>query len=501
MSKKKDMLEQEKLQAMPKYERKKYIRNKREQEEKKKKIRNILLGIIGIIVFIGLICFSQYNKNQSLHKTYATIGENEISDMEYDFYYNMSTNSWINNNYSYLSNYGLDLEKSFSEQIYDKESNTTWLDFFISEADNFITDVYSLYDDANKNNFVEYEDTYNKYIENIKNYAKEKEYSYEEYIKTMYGTNITIKDFESFIKKYAIASAYDEYKYNEIENSITDKDIENKYNANKDNYNTYNYYMLSIDLEKYTEAEIENLKTKIETSISKINSIENFKTEAKTYLDENFLEENLEYTTFGLNKLPENEILRNWLNSNDRKNGDITSFIDKDNSTYYIVYFVNKFLDDSNTVNFKYIYKTYVEDSKDTEKTLTKTEALNEIQKIKDGFVNNENEDNFDTLMSENSYSGTSEYVTKDSLRVTKMAEWLFNGNRKQSDVEIFEDESTVYLIYFDSIEDPYYKVSIRNELISTKYSDFMKNIKINELKTIYNEKNQKEESSEEHQH
>jgi hypothetical protein len=485
MSKKKKLEEQEKLKNMTKYDRKKYLNAKSAKKEKLKKIKYIAISLVSIAAVVGLILLAKDSQRRIHYETYATVGENEISSLEFEYYYYMNVNNWISSNYNYLSYYGIDLNKSLAEQIKDSKTNETWEDYFKKNTQDFVANVFSIYDDAVKNNFTDWKEEYDEFIANAKSSAKASNMEYLEYLKAYYGENITEKDFENYTKKLCMVTAYDNSLYENFEKSVTDKEIEDIYNKNKNEYDTVDYLMFTMsvdDVSKATDEDKKALKDKVTNAVSEIKNKDIFLSQAKIYVkDDDFSEKSVFNKAIGISNVQYSDCSK-WLFDETRKEGDVISISNSNETTYYILYFINRKLDKEDTVNLRIIYQQFDKDveDKDDDKIVTQEEAEKVIKDIADKYtLNGANENTFNSLATQFGFTdgGLNKYVSKDALLIDSISNWAFDEKREEADIKQITDDDVVYLVYYIGNDIPYYKAVAKNNISQEKYEAYIKEI------------------------
>ncbi len=122
MAKKNTPETQTQQKAQTKYERKiearKQQKIKDQRQEKMTKAVAVLIGVVFIAVVAGSIAFSFMKKNAVLNQTYVKIGDHELTQLEYDYYYQSTVNNYLNSYASILPYFGLDTSRDFDEQEY-----------------------------------------------------------------------------------------------------------------------------------------------------------------------------------------------------------------------------------------------------------------------------------------------------------------------------------------------------------------------------------------------
>ena len=166
---------------------KKNIDKKIKQQNSKPKNKKILILIICIVLIIATLIpvVNHLKKDDKIldTKTYVTIGDNKytLTQTQYSFYYTLTINNFCSLYKDYLTQIGLDLSKDLSTQYYDATNKISWRDYFIELTNVLVQTTYSLYDNANSENYKNDNDNYyNSFLTSIKQDAKNQNISYEE---------------------------------------------------------------------------------------------------------------------------------------------------------------------------------------------------------------------------------------------------------------------------------------------------------------------------------
>ena len=201
MSKKEDTMNE---QTAPKtrYDRKMEARKKAAAKDKRDTLilKTICIIIIGAI--IGTIGYFSIKKvlevQAAINDPYVAVGEHQLTQLEYDYYFNSTVNNYINS-YSYYLNYiGLDVTQPFEEQQYSEDM--TWQEFFEQMTLDQIKQELALLDDAKANNF-EYDATeeYNEFVTTAKTTARESQMTTGRYYKSIFGDYATANNIKPFM--------------------------------------------------------------------------------------------------------------------------------------------------------------------------------------------------------------------------------------------------------------------------------------------------------------
>lgn len=543
---------------MTKYDLK--MQRRQEEERKAKKEKKIIKTgcILAVVICVCIAAWKFYDNYQEKHGPYITVGSHEIQKAEFDYYYYSSLNSFASTYGSYLSYFGLDTSKPLDQQQYS--DTMTWDDYFQQQAVNQLKNVYALTDEANEKGF-EYDASsdYDDMVTSIKSYAQQQGVSEDEYCKSVFGSDATLEGIKPYVEMSGLASAY----YNDVKDDIevTDDEINTYYDENKDNYDSVDYRVCKIEAdmpeeETETETVAESISETAAESTSKTAVTETqTETESETMSAEESeaaakAEEEAKAAAMAEAKAKADEMLSkikdeasfekvydkyasdktvdslntdkkkssisptdvaNWLFEADRQAGDTTVIEDTSNNAYYVVYFKDRYLDHTKTVDVRQILISADTASTDTAETAeTETAAAGETEtaetesaeaqeqakedakaaaKIKaeqilDDWKNGDaTEDSFAELA--NTYSDDSGSNTngglyeavKEGQMVTNFNDWCFDASRKAGDTGIVESDYGYHIIYFIGDDAEEWHVNIKDTITSNKLNDYMSNL------------------------
>ena len=419
---------------MTKYDLK--MQRRQEEERKAKKEKKIIKTgcILAVVICVCIAAWKFYDNYQEKHGPYITVGSHEIQKAEFDYYYYSSLNSFASTYGSYLSYFGLDTSKPLDQQQYS--DTMTWDDYFQQQAVNQLKNVYALTDEANEKGF-EYDASsdYDDMVTSIKSYAQQQGVSEDEYCKSVFGSDATLEGIKPYVEMSGLASAY----YNDVKDDIevTDDEINTYYDENKDNYDSVDYRVCKIEAdmpEEETESETEAQTETAAESISETaaeSTSETAVTETQTETESETMsaeeseaaakaEEEAKKAAMAAAKAKADEMLSkikdeasfekvydkyasdttvdslntdkkkssisptdvaNWLFDADRQAGDTTVIEDTANNAYYVVYFKDRYLDHTKTVDVRQILISADTASTDTAETAeTETAAAGETE-------------------------------------------------------------------------------------------------------------------------
>ena len=483
--------EEEMLKNMTKYDKKKYFKEKQLKKEKRDSRIFKCVASLVCVAIVGLFGYQIYES----HLPYMKIGDYEISDKEYNFYYTIATNSYISANSNYISYFGLDLEKSFDSQIMDSSTGKTWGDYFRENTDANIQEIYSSVILGKSEGYVceDLDNDVNDFVQSIKDVADEQELDFNDYLSQNFSSDMTEEDIREFAKNYIYSIDYCADHYNQIE--VSDEDVTNYYNENKNNYDKVDYMLYTLSKDSVSNVSdladdviSETIKTKadiingqIEDGGDYVETIYNSLDDDVTNKEEYASGEALTYKEGTYSSL--NSSVAEWLFDESRKANDYTMISDEDNSTYYFVKFLSRYLDESDTKDVRHILVSF---EKDDDNNLV--DGAEEIAKqkiddiLKEWESSDKTEETFATLATNysddtgsNSNGGLYEGLEEGST-VEEFNDWVFDSSRKEGDYDIVKTDYGYHLIYFIKTNIPYYRLSITNTLKSNSYDEWISN-------------------------
>lgn len=326
-----------------KYDRKMAERAmEKKKEERRLKIMKIVGGILCVAVVVAIVApiiSNAVKKQQALNGTYVKIGDHELSELEYDYYYYSAVNNYIGTYESFISYLGLDTSVDFDKQQYDE--TMTWKDYFDRMTVNEqIKPIFALLDEAQKNGFT-YDATedYDAYVASIQEAADNAGVSLSVYYKNYFGPYATTSNVEDFIKNGYIASAY--YEQMVADNAPTAEEVKAHYEENRNAYDQVDYKSIAFETPEFDEdatdeEKAKDLEDRQKQAEEALASIENGDT-----VDGFELTEGAKYAA-----VPSSAA--EWLFDDARAEGDIQVFTDDSTSNVYVVQFVKKFYDEAN---------------------------------------------------------------------------------------------------------------------------------------------------------
>ena len=121
-----------------------------QKEAKQLKLMSIaFIATLSVIVIVAAVFAGiQFVKTSGIreNKTVAvTIGGQEVSNAQLNYYYVDAVNQFVNNYGSMAAMFGFDLTKPLNEQVTNPETGATWADDFMQSAKSSAQEIFALY--------------------------------------------------------------------------------------------------------------------------------------------------------------------------------------------------------------------------------------------------------------------------------------------------------------------------------------------------------------------
>ena len=489
------------------------MERRRQLEAKKERSRKITIGVIAAIIICIVLAIGAkvYGKYQDVNGAYISIGDHEITKGEFDYYYNNSYYSYVNNYGQYISYFGLDTSKPLDQQSYS--DTMTWKDYFEEQAVNQMKTIYALKDAGEAEGFTyDTAEDVEKNVQSISDAADKSDMKVADYLTSQFGEYAKLDK----IKKYMADSSYAAAYYDEIEGAIeiSDDEIKTYYEENKDEYDSVDYLMCTINADipedENTEAdsaEAETEELSEEEKAAKEAAEEAVKEAAMAEAQkkaESMLAEATDkeaflavYDKYATDAETEAEHIgsaktsivstgaADWLFDSARKAGDTTVIENSGSNSWCVVLFEDRYLKHEKTFDMRHILVQYEQEETDSEtgeaevsdeaKAAAKAEAEKIYQEWKDGAAT---EDSFAELA--NTYSDDTGSNTNgglyeavyDGRMVASVNDWLFDESRKAGDTGLVETEYGWHVMYFVGENDERWHVNIENTLRSNQIEE-----------------------------
>ena len=434
----------------------------------------IVVFLIAVLFFtgIGTILMNVAPKNAE-DNIYMTIGDKKITKEEYQVYYMLYVNEFVNTYGIYFSSWGLDVNKDFNMQKYDEEN--TWEDIFKTQTNNSIKQYVALNEDAAATKTkIDVSKQVDELIEIFKNNAKTENTDLKTYLTNVFEPDVTEEDVRKAVSYQYSAIDYSNKLNNTLKDTITEKDLVELYTKFPATFDKVVYRMMTF--EKGDDAE--KAKETANAFLESITDEDSFVEKAKEYSDSDTLFESVG------TKNTKTEDIASFIFADERKLGDNTLLEGDD--AYYVLFFKTRNICEDKTIDFRHIYFNTNGASQEEKTQLeSKAKALFSTIKSKENLT----EDDFssyafvysdDTLTRNN--GGLMDGIAKgDTDKV--LEDWLF-ADRKKGDIEILETDIGFHIVYFSAENEVYWKMAAKKYLVKELYNEYL-----NKLLAKYNTK------------
>lgn len=484
--------EQTENKVMTNYDRKVQRRKEEKEKEKKEERISTIVGIVFLVALVCLVASFPIRTYLATHETYVVVNGEAVNKVEFDYQYNLTKNNYITQYGSYLTYFGLDTSKDLSTQMYS--DTLSWKDYFEQMAVDNLKQSKALKAAAEAEGFT-YDTTeeYNTFKETIKTSAASAGVSEKEYVRSIYGDYATMGRIAEYVKNDMVMNAY--YQKLQENNAPSDEEIQNYYDENKATYDSVDYRLTTIEADLPTEpteladpvdetaattdttATDAAAATDATASDSTDTAYQPSDAEiAKAMEDAKELADDAEKTVTTAGDMHENEkktsvnyLISDWLFDDARKAGDTTVITNDNSHCYYVVAFEQRYLDETPSANVRVIVPA---EDKSGEEILDewKSGAATE-----DSFAELCKKYTQDTSAAEN--GGLFEQVTSTGM-TAELSDWIFDSSRQAGDtVAITVSDATTYVLYYVGQDQPEWKISIKNTLVSQAMSEYLQNI------------------------
>lgn len=463
----KETLKKESAQGVvTRYDKK--MQKRREQELKAKREQKIsrIVGIAILVVIAVALLSIPVRRYIAKNATYITVGGHDITRVEFDYYYNLTSSEYINTYGTYLSYMGLDTSADFASQSYS--TDMSWKDYFDQLAVDSIRQNKALADAAEAAGFT-YDPSaeYEEFVKTFKEGAAEAGMSVSKYYKSNFGTYAMASQLKSYIEEGYVASAY--YTSVAEEKDPSEAEIQAYYDENKASYDSVDFKLTEIAAdvpEAQTTTDADGKETTVEPTEAQIQAaMDAAKEQADAALEE-IAEKGEEKT--GMLQSAVSSKYREWLFDDARQEGDTTVIEDSDSYKYYVLQFEKRYLDEMLSASIRAIMMT----TGSGEDVLTEWKNAGGTE---DAFAE------MAAKYSEDSYSNTKgglyEELTASTLD-SSLSDWIFAEERKPGDTTTLTESDVVYVLYYVGQGRPEWQVKIAGTLLNEKMDEYLTDLK-----------------------
>ncbi|MBP5281523.1 MAG: hypothetical protein J6Z22_03395, partial [Lachnospiraceae bacterium] len=471
---KKSATEEKAEKVMTKYD----LKMQRRKEEKEREARaqkiSTAVGVFILLAILAIVASFPIRAYISLNKTYITVGNDKVTEVEFDYCYYTVVNNYVSQYSQYLSWFGLDLSKDLSQQAYS--DTRSWQDYFEEMTVDSLRRNKALKADAEAKGFTaDITEDYNKIVEQQKASAKEAGISLSKYLRQNFGQYATLSRIKPFIEEALFVNKY----YEKLNKDMTPDaaTIQATYEGDPKSYDSVDYRINQFAAELPTEPT--ELADPVDESAEKDENAEYTPSEAEIAAAMADAKRHAEAAlatvktdgeeVTGILYASANDVIRDWLFDDARKAGDTTVLEDTEDHKYYCVEFEKKYRDESPTANARILVA-------DTE------EKANEIYAAwqNAGATESAFEDlcNGTYVQESVAEGGLLEGLTKDGDLYEELSAWLFAEGRNVGDCSIVTiPDVASFVMYYVGEGQPKWYTTIESDLTSEAVNEYVQNL------------------------
>ena len=403
-------------------------------------------AVIAVLAVLGVGYYHDANNTETMSpgNVALVVGDTEISVGEYNYYYTLISNDFINS----ADEYGIDTTKDYSSQTTtdDNGKKLTWAQVFENQTKSQIKTVIAFYEAGVKNGFGVSSSQWNEineYLANIESAALKSSDSYNStdmsdsekmsvinsYLSDTFGKYCGYETVKKILVQTYIARDYMN-KYN-VETRATIADVKSYYNEHIDDFNsaTIAYLPIKYDGKTVTKSDAEKAA---QSCVAKIKNRDDLlalvPTACKSLLDARVADST--YSSFadaveGFKSVLVASVTKNessfptaaneWLFRSSTKNNAVKAFTDEQNSIVYVILREN--IDNPNVPTYSY-RDILVKPSENKQSYWT--EAQEKAQNLLSAYNNSE--------QSEYAFALLAEKNSDDSASVSSGTNGIFGG-------------------------------------------------------------------------
>ena len=497
------------------------------QEKQAAKRKAVLYTVIGVIAAVLVVILLVWHSGIFQRRaTAASVGDHNFTVTDVEYYFSAAMTEEYYNVYLSTGSVPFDPTGDLREQFLESEDEdaepVSYYDYFMEQALVKLTQTVALEDAANQEGFtLSQEDAADleASMESLRSSAEQSGYpNLASYLKANVGRYMTVNAYRDCLERDMLVTAYQQAYADSQE--ITDADLQAYYEehaANLDSYE-YRYILVSGAAASTTDEEGNTVEPTEEEEAAAMSAAQqqaqNFRTailaaedREQAFIDlapdyvsesssESYAEDPDRSLSQGLVGSSLSSIYGDWLRDEDRAAGDIEVF--EASSGYYVVLFLDRYLDETPTVDIRHILvkASVPEDDPETEDVdesdaaptqealdAAKAEAEGLLEqwqagdKTAESFGALANEHSDDTSSTANSNGGLYERVEKGQMFADFDA-WIFDEARQPGDTTLMENpqegQQGWHVIYFQSWEPSVWEYTADNAVRSQRVSDWL---------------------------
>lgn len=473
---------------------------KEQQEAAAAKRKTVLYWIIGIVVAVLVVLLLIGNANRK-NQVAATIDGEDFTVAQMSYFYYSARNQERNLAYyntafgmeDYYTTYHTDVADN--AQYYDEEAGQTFQDYFLETALDSLTEVYATCKAAEAEGYTLSADgqaSIQEAYSSIDTTCAQNGITRRSYFIQMYGEYMTESVFHDMLTKTTLAIEFQTNHNTALtDESFGEDRLSAYYEENATDLDTFRYRVFFIDgtaastdedgntiepTEEETEAAMDDAVARGEAAVAQVNAatdkeaafieaVPNYVSESSkaTYEDNDdaslatSLGSAVAASSFGY-----------WILEDGRQAGDITSL--ETASGVYVVLYLDRYLIEEPTADFRQIFVTADlmdeddETTEDIDESLVPTETALDAAKAQAESLlatwkaGDQTADSFSALVDpddEDSNLTLNTYTYSVQGTYSDLNDWLFDEARQPGDTTLVENTNGCYLVYYEKSNVP----------------------------------------------
>lgn len=462
MSDKKNNVTEVSGKVMTSYDKKVQRRKEEAARAKKEALTSKITTAVVVLLVVAFIAYFPISTHIATTSAYAKVGDQEITQVEFDYYYNFGFINFVNQNSYLLSYLGLDTTVALDQQMYGEY--TTWDDYFQQTAINNIMQTKALVAEGKAKGF-EHDTTaeVETHIQMLEESATSAGTTLKNYISTTFGKYATVKRLTPILEESYYAAAY--YEHVSASQEVTEDEITEYYNENKDSYDSVDFKLITVKAEIPQGESTVDADGNTTVADPTEEQVAEAMAAAKEEADKKLRTVDLDGEAHENVKLSSvSYYYSDWLFDAERQVGDTTVIEDNTNNCYYVLCFDGRYLDDTKAVTARVIMTT-------ADQSAAIEEEFKANGATEDAFIALVEKYSEDTYTNQN--GGLYENITASALS-EELGDWLL-GERAYGDMFTAKgSDGYYYALYFVEQGNEEWKVDIDYILRSADMSDYM---------------------------
>ena len=476
------------------------------QEQKAAKRKVVAYTVIGVIAAILVVVLLVWHSGIFQRREVAvSVGGRDYSVTDVMYYYNSAlTNEYYS---SMMGASTFDSSVDPAEQYRDEAQTQTYRDYFLDQAVTALTQAAALQNAADEAGYTMTEEdqaSADEQIETMRQTAEQSGRNLAGYLKAVFGRYMTVSAYRTCVERAALINGFYNSKVDSL--TYTDEEIQTYYDEHTDDLDTFQYYYAFIDgtaesttdeegntvepTEEESTAAMEEAKAQADAFAAALNEADD-KAAAFGELLADYVGEDSVDTYSPLRTTVGSGLASSyseWMQDAGRTAGDVTVAESTTSSStgYYVVLFMDRYRDETPTVDIRHILVMAELTQEDDETTEDVDESQIPTQEALDAAkaeaeellaqweAGDKTAESFGALAEEhsddtgsNTNGGLYEKVSEGRM-FDAFNDWIFDESRQEGDTGLVENTQSGqqgwHVIYFQGWDDPVW----RNTIVST---------------------------------